>query len=296
MRILQNMWGAYYEEPHPLALLALFKTSRRFSYADDQVPKIFISKRKRREVEEVFLKKDYEKLVKEYFKKSLEKEYRDSLAFTSHYQGGDCIVKGGVDLNVFKLDRDLDHLLTSPPYGRAHEYIRSFKLELAWMGYNDSEITNLIRKEIPYRRDIPSVEVKSDTYIRFRDIVPQRFLRDYECYFKSVIAGLNNVMERVSGYAGIFVGNATYGGVEPPYHDIFVEHFENNGFNHEVTLADKIVSRRLFKGRNNLSPNVIDVENLLILKSSNKVKSARKVFNIKNDVSRQERLKAGQSL
>lgn len=270
LELLERMWGAYYEKPHPLSLLALFKTSRRFSYADDQVPKIFISKRKRGEVEEVFMKNDYKAMIKQYFSNSLDKLYKDSLQFVGYYGGGEYIARGGIDLPSYELDREVNHLITSPPYGRAHEYIRTFKLELAWLGYDDGQITDLISKEIPYRRitpDINGVVIESPTYELFRNEINLRFVRDYECYFKSVIKGLNNIMRKVTGYAGIFVGNATYGGVEPPYHEIFTEHFTNKGFTHERTLIDKIKARKLFLGRKNLSPNGIESEYLVILKA-----------------------------
>ncbi|MCK4420107.1 hypothetical protein KAV79_09890 [Candidatus Aerophobetes bacterium] len=266
MEFLEPMWGAYYEAPNPLALLALFKTSRRFSYADDLVPKIFRSKRKIKEIEEI-LKKDYQKMIKEYFKNSLKRIYNSSLKFTGYYRGGEHIVKGGIDLPNYEFDRDVDHLITSPPYGRAHEYIRSFKLELAWLGYTDEQITGLINKEIPYRKDAPNIVISSPTYEEFRDKVAPRFVRDYEVYFRSVIAGLENITKRVRGYVGIFVGNATYGGVEPPYHRIFTEHFESKGFIHEKTLIDKVLSRKLFKGRRNLSPNGIEFEYLIVFKA-----------------------------
>ena len=129
------------------------------------------------------------------------------------------------------------------------------------------QITGLINKEIPYRKDAPNIVISSPTYEEFRDKIAPRFVRDYEVYFRSVIAGLENIMQRLMGYAAIFVGNATYGGVEPPYHTIFTEHFESKGFKHEKTLIDKVVSRKLFTGRRNLSPNGIESEYLVIFKA-----------------------------
>jgi len=270
MKVLEKMWGAYYEQPHPLVLLALFKTSRRFSYADDQVPKIFRSKRKRREVDEELLVNNYKMMIKQFFMRSLKKLYDASIEFNNYYQGGDCIVKGGIDLPYYELDRDVNHLITSPPYGRAHEYIRSFKLELSWLGFNDQQITDLINKEIPYRKitpEIDSVEIESPTYELYKKRINSRFIRDYECYFKSVLKGLEMVLKKVTSNIGIFVGNATYGGIEPPYHEIFTEHFINRGFRHKKTLIDKIKSRKLFKGRRNPSPTGIEKEYLVVLKA-----------------------------
>lgn len=206
-------------------------------------------------------------MIKQYFIEALKRIYNSSLEFTGYYRGGDYIVKGGIDLPNYEFDRDVYHLITSPPYGRAHEYIRSFKLELAWLGYTDEQITGLINKEIPYRKDAPNIVINSPTYDEFRHNVAPRFVRDYEVYFRSVIGGLENITKRVRGYVGIFVGNATYGGVEPPYHRIFTEHFESKGFIHEKTLIDKVQSRKLFKGRRNLSPNGIESEYLVVLKA-----------------------------
>ena len=270
MVILQRMWAAYYDQPHPLVLLALFKTSRRFSYADDAVPKIFISKTKRREIDNLVLNTRLKTIIHDHFVKSVKQVYESSLSFTSFYSGGEVVALGGLDLPNYHLNRTLDHLITSPPYGRAHEYIRTFKLELAWLGYDDSGITNLTGKEIPYRSlspDINSFEVLSPTYNDFRNKLEPKLLRDYDCYFKSVIKALENIMFRVNKYSAIFVGNATYGGIEPPYAQIFVEHFENKGFTHIRTLLDQIVARKLFLGRKNLSPSGIKEESLVILKS-----------------------------
>ena len=69
-----------------------------------------------------------------------------------------------------------------------------------------------------------------------------------------------------SGTAAIFVGNATFSGVEFPFYDIFREHFESNGFTLELLLEDEIVGRRLFRGRKNLSPNGMGSEYMLVMR------------------------------
>lgn len=268
LSVLERLWGAYYERRHPLVLIALFRTSRRFSYADEQIPKICRTRRKIDEIEKI-LTEDYGSLIESYFVDALEKVCRASLEFREHYRGGECVAIAADILN-YELERDVDHLLTSPPYGRAHEYIRSFKLELAWLGYGDGEITELTRKEIPYRSDVPDAEILSRTYKRFRRLVGEKsskLLREYDAYFKAVVAALEKIASRVREYVGIFVGNATYGGITPPYDAIFVEHFESLGFKHVRTYVDAIKSRKLFRGRKNVSPNGIGAESLVVLKA-----------------------------
>lgn len=77
-------------------------------------------------------------------------------------------------------------------------------------------------------------------------------------------------MDRLNrnGYAAIFVGNATFSGVRMPFHKIFRGHFENKGYSFECLLKDRIKGRQLFRGRNNLSPNGMTFEYLLVMRKS----------------------------
>ncbi len=272
LEILEKMWGVYYENPHPLILIALFKVSRRFSFADDQVPKIFRSKKKKAEIEEMLKKGNYKKMILDFFEKALRDVYKASMEFKKYYKGGICIAKGGIDIINYELDRDINHLLTSPPYGLAHEYIRSFKLELAWLGYDDKQIRNLGKLEIPYRPEetIPKIDIQSDTYEKFYKRIEEKnpkLVKIYEKYFTSVLGVFDRLGKNVTDYMGIFVGNASFSGVSPPYDIIFVEHLENSGFEHILTYVDVIKSRKLFRNRKNASPNGIETESLVILKA-----------------------------
>jgi len=272
LEILEKLWGIYHENPHPLTLIALFKTSRRFSLADDQVPKIFRSKKKRAEIEKMLKYERPERLILDFFEKSLREVYKASVGFKTYYKGGKCIAKGYVDVVNFKLDKDVNHVITSPPYGMAHEYIRSFKLELAWLGYDDNQIRELSRLEIPYRseRTIPWIEVYSETFEKYYRLIEEkkpRLAKVYEKYFVSVLGVFERLGKKVTDYMGIFVGNASFSGISPPYDVIFTEHLEEDGFEHVITYVDIIKSRKLFRNRKNASPNGIETEQLVILKA-----------------------------
>ena len=271
LEVLKRMWGGYYENPHPLVLIALFAVSRKFSYADDTVPKVFKSKIKTRFIEEL-LARDYREEIRRYFWEQLRKIYEAAAEFKRYYRGGKVIVRGGVDLleaDVRELTGGVEFSLvvTSPPYGMAPAYIRSLKLELAWLGYSDKEITGLIKREIPYNKP-PDIEVQSETYRKYREKVRPKLLKYYDTYFKSTLYALGKAMERLKpgGVASIFVGNATFSGVEIPYYKVFREHFETQGYKYEGLLIDRIKARRLFRGRKNPSPNGIEEEYLLILR------------------------------
>lgn len=272
LEILEKLWGIFYENPHPLVRIALFKTSRKFSLADDQVPKIFRSKKKRKQIEELLKKGNYERTILDFFEKSFRAVYKSSVEFKTRYKGGECIAKGGIDIVNYELDRDVNHLLTSPPYGMAHEYIRSFKLELAWLGKDDNEIRELTKLEIPYRNNgiLEKFEIHSKTYEEYHKLIEEKkpkLVKVYEIYFKSVLKVFETLGKNVTDYMGIFVGNATFSGIMPHYDIIFTEHLEEHGFEHVKTYVDIIKARKLFKNRKNASPNGIETESLVILKS-----------------------------
>lgn len=268
LKVLSQMWGAYYKNPNSLVLIALFKTMKKFSFTDNVVPKLFKSKRKTEEVKQL-LQTDYEQQIKESFLKILKKMFDYSENFTKYHKGGKYVAEGGINLLNHQLDkRKYKLLITSPPYGLAHEYIRSIKLELAWLNYSDREITDLINKEIPYNKTVPDIEIMSPTYHKYLPKISDNVRRYCITYFKSILFSLEKVMSRLTegGIAAIFIGNATFSGVEIPYYRIFQEHFQTKGYNFERLLMDKIVTRRLFNGRKNPSPNGISYEYLLILK------------------------------
>jgi len=270
--VLSRMWAGYYESPHPLTLIALLRTTKRFSYGDDTVPKLFKSKTKTAEVNAM----DHGSIqsrIHKYFIDALRDTYRASKDFEAYYRGGIPTFHGGVDLmkHDFENNRKFRLLLTSPPYGIAHEYIRSSKLELAWLGFTDKEITGLNNREIPYNNNPPDIEIESKSFRDSFSKVKPHVARHCEIYFKSVLHVLGKAMSQVrtGGRAAIFIGNATFSGVEFSFHQIFREHFGKQGFQFERLLADEIKSRRLFKGRLNPSPNGITVEYLLVLRNTN---------------------------
>ena len=267
LEILKTMWGFYYDYPHPLMLIALFSISRKFSYADDKIPKIFRSKRKIEWINEI-VRKDYAKEIKRYYLKTITKYSNGCKGLVNQCDVfGKVEAFGDIDLLKFNPKRNYDYLLTSPPYGQAHEYIRSFKLELAWIGLKDSEITSLINKEIPYNRHVPDIDIMSETFERYRKKTEKKHTTLYDTYFKSILYILENLAKNINHKMGIFVGNATFGGVSPPFDKIFSEHLESCGLIHERTLIDRIKVRNLFRNRKNISPNGIEKEYLIIMKA-----------------------------
>ena len=272
-RILSKMWGGYFENKDPILLLALLKTSKKYSFGDDQVPKLFKSKQKIKSIEGI-LREDYDAMIHSYFFKTVKEMYSSSIEFSKLYRGGNIRAIGDTDMLNYEPEGRYDLIVTSPPYGQAHEYIRSVKLELGWLGYGDEKIRELGKHEIPYSRNVPSVEIKSKTFAEYLAKVKSDKIRTIsENYFKSVLSILDKCMKHLneSGHAAIFIGNASFGGITFPFHKIFKEHMEHEGYTFEILLEDKIIGRRLFKGRNNLSPNGMDSEYLLVMGNSKNI-------------------------
>ena len=263
---LGQLWEGYHDHPHPLLLIALLRTTRRFSYADAVVPKLFKSRRKTAEITRM-VRGDYRRALREDLRSNLEAVYAASRDFERRYRGGRALVRERTDLLEYTPRRRVRLVLTSPPYGIAHEYIRSVKLELAWMGLTDSEITDLTHREIPYRSP-PPFRVNSPTYEKLLPRIEGPARKNCERYFASILFVLGRVLGRIEpgGHAALFVGNATFAGVEMPYAQIFWEHLGPEGYAFERLLEDPIRGHRLFRGRRNRSPDGIAVERLLVLR------------------------------
>jgi hypothetical protein len=273
IHILSRSWGFAHsltDETKYILLIPLIKVTRYFSYADEKVHKLYKSNYSRKKINEL-LKKDwksqfYDMLQKEIYK-LLKKvwEYNYLNPKQVNYK-----IKAGVDTLFTKLEEDVNILITSPPYLQAQEYIRSTKLELFWLGYEESYIKELSKKEIPYRT-VPEIKIHSEKYYEFREKIKEKHLKTlYDRYFHSILGIFSNLGERVTDYMCIFVGPAKIRTMPIPIDDIIIEHLKEFGWEHEVTFVDKIVSRVMFNTDINPASGEKDsrikTEHLVVLK------------------------------
>jgi len=273
--VLSRAWGYYHyqvpEKLKPVVAIPLLKITRYFSYSDEKIPKLYRSKYAIEKVKKLLSSNWNTLMIKTYWM-----EARRVVEKIRSYQklkpkDVSYIIRAGVDSLSLELDREVDLLVTSPPYIQAQEYIRSFKLELFWLGYDEGTVSRLASLEIPYRQK-PLVQVHSDTYEKYRRIVMsfnhQKLLDIYECYFKSLALFLNKNHRKVRTMA-IFVGPVKMRGVRIPIDEILREHLESLGWRHEATYIDKIVSRRLFNSKINPATGLVDertpTEHLLVM-------------------------------
>jgi len=271
--VLSKAWGFAHslkDETKYVLLIPLINVTRYFSYGDEKVHKLYKSKYSKKKVEEL-LKKDWGN----QFYNMLEKEIYLLLKKVWEYnrlepQQVEYRIKSGIDTLKTKLDSDVNILVTSPPYLQAQEYIRSTKLELFWLGYEESYIKKLSEKEIPYR-PVNKIKIHSEKYYEFREKIKEKHLKTlYDRYFHGILNSFSTLGENITDYMCIFVGPAKIRTTSIPIDDIVIEHLKEHGWEHEVTFIDTIVSRVMFQSDVNPASGEKDsrikTEHLVVLK------------------------------
>jgi len=248
---------------------SLVRISKLFSCAEHRTPKLFKSKFKKKYIEDLLKinwKKDLDnKLFSFSYKyfdavKQLQRETEGYNNFIEYFAGIDSAKFR------FKNKKEIDALITSPPYLQAQEYIRTSKLDLYWLGYKDKQIKEISRLEIPYRKAERLINTETLDKIR-NQISNKELLNILNSYFDHTIASLENNMNllKKGGKACIFVGNPKIDGIEIETWRIFIEYFTTKDFKFEIVFNDEIKTRQLFRQRNNKNPNGMKSEYLLIL-------------------------------
>lgn len=279
LEALSRAWGYYHysvdERLKPLMAIPLLKVTRYFSYSDEGIAKLY---RSRRAVEKVrdLLGRDWRRLLeKMYREKTIEVIERIRRYQELRPKRIMCIVRAGVDSLEQSLEWGVDVLITSPPYLQAQEYIRSFKLELAWLGYTGEQISGLAKLEIPYRKPCRA-EIESRLYREYRERIAKqahkKLLELYDTYFTCLAHLLNKNHGRVRSTIAIFVAPVKIRTIRIPIDEILREHLESLGWRHEATLIDTIMQRRLFKTWTNPATGLPDertiTEHLLIMRKN----------------------------
>lgn len=257
------------------SIIILYAT-RKISYTDNSIYKYYRSKHKKNWLADKLRKhKDIVKLAEHLTTKKL-KQIAMLLRQTSTYYTGKAALeaKGYIDLlEETNLPRkEIAAIITSPPYLIAHEYIRSFKYDLYWLGLTLEEIRDLSRREIPYR-NAPNVKINSPTYSTYRELVREKkshLVETYDNYFNSIITIFDRLTNKLveNGILAFFVGSPMLAGLRIPINTILREHYISKGYRLEKEREDPIRKRRLFRGRNNDNPNGIESEYLVILRKT----------------------------
>ena len=272
LEVLRRYWGFIKNSERntytAIVESSLLKMSKHFSYAEHRTPKLFRSKSKRKYVEEL-LQTDWQEKLKGMIRShSLEtlRSMNDFTTFTNHHNSR-VEFKGGVDSSYYPFQQEFDALITSPPYLQAQEYMRTVKMELFWLGYNDEEIRGLSRLEIPYRKADRVIQTPTLDKIR-AELTRNDLIKLLDSYFCHTINALENAMNqlRANTTACIFIGNPLIDGIKVEIWRILMEYFTNNGYFFENLYEDRIKNRQLFGTRKNKNPDGMKSEFLLILR------------------------------
>lgn len=253
-----------------IVALGLFKISKYFSYAEHSMPKLFISKRKRALIEK---KLDENSLFSQIETKAFAalRDVKKSVDNLVELDGKLKKAKyfAGVDSSEFNFEKlpEIDCIITSPPYLQAQEYMRTFKLEMMWVGIPQEKIKEYISKEIPFRKAPSRIQGIYINEIR-ENIGRKDLLKLYDSYFWFTVKALENASKRLrkNGKLCVLIGNPKMNGIEVEIWKVVYEYFINNlEFNFLEVYEDKIITRKLFKGRKNLNPEGMKSEYLIIL-------------------------------
>ncbi len=273
LRVISSSWGfvnSLENDLRLLLLIPLLNVTKYFSYTDEKVHKLYKSKYSKKKVEEL-LKKDWRSLFYDMLEREIGKIQR-KLFENSLLKPHDVKfnIKSGVDTLSEDLRDEVNILITSPPYLQAQEYIRSTKMELFWLGYEEPFVKELSRREIPYC-SVPEIEICSKTYFEYRkNIEEKHLLKLYDRYFNAILGVFSRLGEKVTDYMCIFVGPAKIRTNSIPIDDIIIEHLEENGWRHEITYVDRIVSRVMFESQINPASREKDsrikTEHLVVLR------------------------------
>jgi DNA modification methylase len=257
-----------------IVILILFRLSKLYSYAEHSMPKLFISPRKREFINNFINENHNENNRNEIIERkafSFLDDINNSVVelLQTKELSGKIDYFSGIDSYKFDFSKlpKLDCIITSPPYLQAQEYIRTFKMEMRWSGISNELIKELSGKEIPFRK--PDGIIKGDYIDAIRSKLKRNdLIKMFDSYFWFTIKTLEKASERLKkgGKICILIGNPKMEGIEVEIWKVIYEYFVKKlNYKPIEVFEDKIVSRKLFKGRNNLNPDGMLSEYLVVL-------------------------------
>lgn len=218
---------------HNFLLVCFASIIKKTSYTDDTSPKPYVSKRIKKVPTTV--RKAFLKAFDTYISK-LEK-------YTNIKIGKSLILaEDARDINSLEYRNKVSLVITSPPYINAFDYVRSLRLENAWLGfYGDTNIMSIKKRQIG-TENIPIKEYGSglkNTNIRILDdILKEITSRDKKrayVVYKYFLDMENNFKEvkkllKTGGHYIVVVGDSKIRGINVSTKDILIEIAKNNGY------------------------------------------------------------------
>lgn len=221
------------ETVYNFLLVCFASIIKKCSYADDTSPKPYVSTRIKKhplKVTEAFLKtlESYLKIIEQYTNANL--------------GNASIISEDAREINAPKYSKKVSLAITSPPYINAFDYVRSLRLENAWLGYyGDSNIIDIKKKQVGteiissdvYRHgpketgvmELNSILNKVYQKDKKRAFVIHKFFEDMGKNFIEI----HELLKKGAHYV-VVVGDSTIRGFNVPTHKILIEIAEQRGF------------------------------------------------------------------
>ncbi len=251
-------------------LVCFSATIRRVSKADPKINQPVYSKHMR-------ISYDHRKI--NTFRTFTEQVYsnikRMSELFYLHNKDVKASIIEGDSRNV-RLKKNIQLVITSPPYLSAQEYFRSTRLEFNWLGMNkEFDIRLLMSKSVGLEgiKNIKNPEI-NESGIRKLDLVIKKISEKSKTkayltsrYFDDLIQVMSRMEYTLNhdGYFVLVIGNNEICGIKVPSNEIIADAAKSCGLELKLELVDEIKSRGLMT-RRNITSGIIDRESVLIMK------------------------------
>lgn len=236
---------------------------RKSSYADPRIAKTYKSKRMIKKYKSGWIPKPIQ-----YFEEVLNKNFERVKAlsevlnlngnYTRVFQGDAKEISSILEQNGIK---EVDFIITSPPYINAQDYFRSYKLELWWSGLATPEEVRRLNKQAIGTESVSgynyNISPESD-YCHLNTILNKIWKIDKKKsyvvynYFENMKQVLNqsyNVLKN-NGHFCLITGCNTICSIHIPTYKIITQIAKNNGFKLIELGTDEIKNRVLPPERN----------------------------------------------
>jgi len=234
------------ERIYNFLLVCFASIIKKCSFADSVSPKPYVSRRIKKQpqqVQKTFYKTfdSYIEQIREYSSKKAEK----------------CVILSddAREIHAPQFDGKVDLAITSPPYINAFDYVRSLRLENAWLGfYGDTNIIDIKRKQVGtdnvlskiYSSKISKTGIdkldKIITEISEKDkkkaYIVWKFFEDMGKNFSEV-----HRLLKKDGHYILVIGSSKIRGIDVPTHELFVDIAEKKGYKLENLFSYVIRNR-----------------------------------------------------
>jgi len=263
--IIENLSAkdGFSESIKDFLLVCLSSIIRKSSYADPRMAKTYKSKRVIKKVE-----KGWVPTPIQYFNDALDRNSERIKGLSEHVNHNSNHVRlfqgdSRETVSILRKNdiREVDSIITSPPYINAQDYFRSYKLELWWLGLaTPEEVVRLKRQtigtentcEIDHRsmlkNEIPLLK-KTSNAISGKNRIKSAIVNKYFENMKLVFKQCSNILKK-GGYFCLITGNNNICGIQVPTCDILGQTVESIGFKMVEKGRDIIKDRALPPRRN----------------------------------------------